>query len=200
MGISGGELVVLLVLAFLLIGPERLPNLAQQLGRLTRELKKLATGAKDKVRDELGPEFDELAKFDPRQYDPRRIVREALMEEDEPPRATPRPPAARRRPAAAAAAGAAAAAATGAPSAHASATAAPGSAAPAAGPAAGAGVVPPAPATVGPAAATPGEQVPISPAEIVARTYGPSGSTAAAAGDGHTQVETYVVPFDDEAT
>ncbi|TRW42743.1 twin-arginine translocase TatA/TatE family subunit, partial [Georgenia yuyongxinii] len=101
MGISGGELVVLLVLAFLLIGPERLPDLAQQLGRLTRELKKLATGAKDKVRDELGPEFDELAKFDPRQYDPRRIVREALMDEDEPPRATPRPPAARRRPAAA---------------------------------------------------------------------------------------------------
>ncbi|KAE8762124.1 twin-arginine translocase TatA/TatE family subunit, partial [Georgenia thermotolerans] len=117
-GISGGEFVVLLVLAFLLIGPERLPALAQQLGRLTRELKKLATGAKEKVREELGPEFDDLAKFDPRQYDPRRIVREALLD-DEPVKPVSRPPAARRRPsgtpsrpsAAAAVAGAAAGAA-----------------------------------------------------------------------------------------
>ncbi|WP_448074058.1 twin-arginine translocase TatA/TatE family subunit [Georgenia yuyongxinii] len=176
MGISGGELVVLLVLAFLLVGPERLPDLAQQLGRLTRELKKLATGAKEKVRDELGPEFDELAKFDPRQYDPRRIVREALME-DEPPRAAPRPPAARRP--GPPAAGAAAAVAGGA--------------------AAGAAVVPPSAATARPSASPAGD-VPVSPAEIVARTYGPAGSAAAAAGDGYTQVETYVVPFDDEAT
>ncbi|WP_418605435.1 twin-arginine translocase TatA/TatE family subunit [Georgenia sp. SUBG003] len=93
-GINGGELVVLLVLAFLLIGPERLPELAQQLGRLTREVKKIATGAKEKVREELGPEFDDLAALDPRQYDPRRIVREALMD-DEPVRPA-RPRAARR--------------------------------------------------------------------------------------------------------
>ncbi|MPV39137.1 twin-arginine translocase TatA/TatE family subunit, partial [Georgenia subflava] len=95
-GINGGELVVLLVLAFLLIGPERLPELAQQLGRLTRELKKLATGAKEKVKEELGPDVGDLSVFDPRQYDPRRIVREALMDDDEPQPA--RPPAARRRP------------------------------------------------------------------------------------------------------
>ena len=91
MGISGGELVVLLVLAFLLVGPERLPELAQQLARLTRELKKLATGAKERVREELGPEFEDLSKLDPRQYDPRRIVREALLD-DEPPRERVAPP------------------------------------------------------------------------------------------------------------
>lgn len=95
MGISGGELVVLLILVFLLVGPEKLPELAQQLGRLVRELKKLATGAKEKVQQELGPEFQDLSAFDPRQYDPRRIVREALMDDVAP--ATPaRPPAARR--------------------------------------------------------------------------------------------------------
>ncbi|MHB1064694.1 MAG: twin-arginine translocase TatA/TatE family subunit, partial [Georgenia sp.] len=96
MGISGGELVVLLILIFLLVGPEKLPELAQQLGRLTRELKKLATGAKEKVKEELGPEFQDLAAFDPRQYDPRRIVREAFMDDPRP--AAPARSAAARRP------------------------------------------------------------------------------------------------------
>jgi len=35
------------------------------------------------MRDELGPDFDELEwkKLDPRQYDPRRILKEALLDE-----------------------------------------------------------------------------------------------------------------------
>jgi sec-independent protein translocase protein TatB len=46
----------------------------------------MASGAKDRMRDEMGPDFDEIdwKKLDPRQYDPRRIIREALTEEDEP--------------------------------------------------------------------------------------------------------------------
>ncbi|WP_341360405.1 twin-arginine translocase TatA/TatE family subunit [Georgenia sp. M64] len=202
MGINGGEWVVLIVLAFLLIGPERLPEVAQQLGRLTRELKHLATGAKEKVREELGPEMDDLAVFDPRQYDPRRIVREALME-DEPSAAVrpARPPAARRRPAprtapapvGPATAGALAGAAGGA--AAAAAGAGPGAAVVAG---AGAGVVPPAGNRPQPADG-PG---------------GGSGVTGAATGDedgtGVAHVDAvvgegadpaaYVVPFDDEAT
>ena len=42
--------------------------------------------AKDRVREELGPDFDEeeWRKLDPRQYDPRRIIRDALLEPPEP--------------------------------------------------------------------------------------------------------------------
>ena len=38
--------------------------------------------AKDRVREEMGPDFDEeeWRKLDPRQYDPRRIIRDALLE------------------------------------------------------------------------------------------------------------------------
>ena len=37
----------------------------------------------DAVREDFGDEFDvDWQKLDPRQYDPRRIVREALAEED----------------------------------------------------------------------------------------------------------------------
>lgn len=35
------------------------------------------------MREELGPDFDDMdwKKLDPRQYDPRRIIREALQED-----------------------------------------------------------------------------------------------------------------------
>jgi len=35
------------------------------------------------MRDEMGPEFDEIEwkKLDPRQYDPRKIIRDALANE-----------------------------------------------------------------------------------------------------------------------
>ncbi|MDD9206101.1 twin-arginine translocase TatA/TatE family subunit [Georgenia sp. 10Sc9-8] len=82
-GINGWELMVLLLVALLVIGPERLPQAAEQLARVARELRRVATGARERVREELGPEVADidLAKLDPRQYDPRRIVREALMED-----------------------------------------------------------------------------------------------------------------------
>jgi len=220
-GINGGELVVLLVLAFLLIGPERLPELAQQLGRLTREVKKMATGAKEKVREELGPEFDDLAALDPRQYDPRRIVREALMEDDEPPR--PARPRAARRPSAAAAAKAAGVAAAGAAAGAASAN---GSPAPSAGAAAAGNGAAAAPASGAPAArsAVAGRAAVVPPSQVLAQARGavPAAAASAAtavaeqprdagrpgqaepvAADEQTPAapdEPYVVPFDDEAT
>src|SRR5690554_4888821 len=74
------------VIAVFLLGPDRLPHYAAQLARLVRSLRDMANGAKDRMRDELGPDFDEVdwKKLDPRQYDPRRIIREALTEEPEP--------------------------------------------------------------------------------------------------------------------
>src|SRR4051794_14768158 len=46
----------------------------------------MAQGASQQMREELGPEFDEIdwRKLDPRQYDPRRIVREALSDSLDP--------------------------------------------------------------------------------------------------------------------
>jgi sec-independent protein translocase protein TatB len=83
-GINGSEFIVLLVVAAIVLGPERLPQYAAQLGRLVRELRRMAQGASEQMREELGPEFDEIdwRKLDPRQYDPRRIVREALQDND----------------------------------------------------------------------------------------------------------------------
>ena len=90
-GLTFEKLLLIGVIAVFLLGPERLPHYAAKLGQLVRSLRDMANGAKTRVRDEMGSEFDDVdwRKLDPRQYDPRRIIREALSEVDpfaEPPR------------------------------------------------------------------------------------------------------------------
>ena len=104
--INGGELLIIVVLAVLLIGPERLPGYAAQLASLVKRGKRLLQDTKARVDTELGPEFKDVdwSKLDPRQYDPRRIVRDALMDDDDAPAPAPRAAAAAGGTAAAAAA------------------------------------------------------------------------------------------------
>ncbi|HEU0207167.1 MAG TPA: Sec-independent protein translocase TatB [Pseudolysinimonas sp.] len=89
-GLTFDKLIIIAVIAVFLIGPDRLPGYAAQLARLVRSLRAMADGAKDRMREEMGPEFDEVdwKKLDPRQYDPRRIIREALLEDPAPTSAT----------------------------------------------------------------------------------------------------------------
>lgn len=81
-GINGAELIVLIVLAVLVLGPEKLPDYARKLTGLIRSLRQMAEGAKTQFKEETGTDFDEIdwKKYDPRQYDPRRIIRDALAE------------------------------------------------------------------------------------------------------------------------
>ena len=94
-GINGGELLVLLVVAALVIGPERLPGYAEQLGQWVRRGRRFLRDAKARVDEELGEEVGDVdwAALDPRKYDPRRIVRDALLEDDEPVRPVSTPTA-----------------------------------------------------------------------------------------------------------
>ncbi|WP_111719304.1 twin-arginine translocase TatA/TatE family subunit [Homoserinimonas sp. OAct 916] len=84
MGLTFDKLLIIGVIAVFLLGPERLPHYAAQLGRLVRGVRDMANGAKERMREEMGPEFDEVdwKKLDPRQYDPRRIIREALIDDE----------------------------------------------------------------------------------------------------------------------
>ena len=85
LGINGGELIILAALAMVVVGPDRLPQYAAQLGRLVRRARAMAAGTREQLRAEMGPEFDDFDwhKLDVRQYDPRRIVREALTDAPE---------------------------------------------------------------------------------------------------------------------
>lgn len=83
LGINGGELLVLLLVAALVIGPERLPAYAEQLAGWVRRLRGVVRDTRRRVDDELGDAARDVdwAALDPRRYDPRRIVREALLED-----------------------------------------------------------------------------------------------------------------------
>jgi sec-independent protein translocase protein TatB len=82
-GLSFEKLLLVGIIAVFLLGPDRLPSYAAKLGRLVRTLRDYANGAKVRMKEEMGPEFDEVdwKKLDPRQYDPRRIIREALLDD-----------------------------------------------------------------------------------------------------------------------
>ncbi len=95
--INGQEFVILLLVAVVVIGPERLPRYVREFRGLVARLRDLLTDARASVRDEMGDTID-FESLDPRQYDPRHIVKEVLSEpapESRAPRSDGR--AARRR-------------------------------------------------------------------------------------------------------
>ena len=55
--INAPEFVLLLVLAVILFGPERLPDLARKAARLLRYLRTVAGSAQQQLSKELGPGF-----------------------------------------------------------------------------------------------------------------------------------------------
>ena len=75
--------MILLVLALFILGPERLPGYAKAFAQFIKKMRAMANSAQTQMKDELGEGFEDLdwKKLDPRQYDPRRIIREALLDD-----------------------------------------------------------------------------------------------------------------------
>ena len=85
-GISGGELLVLIVAGLFILGPERLPSAAAWLAKGIRQVRDYATGAREQLRSELGPEFDELRKpledlRQLREFNPKRAITRHLLDD-----------------------------------------------------------------------------------------------------------------------
>lgn len=93
-GLTFEKLLVIGVIAVFLVGPERLPQYAAKLAQLVKGLRRMANGAKERMREEMGEDFDDVdwQKLDPRRYDPRRIIREALIDDVMVPGAKVTPP------------------------------------------------------------------------------------------------------------
>ncbi|WP_293694334.1 hypothetical protein [uncultured Agrococcus sp.] len=83
LGLSLDKLLPIALLAVIVLGPSKLPYYAEKLRDGIRAARGYADSAKQRMRDEIGPEFDEIdwQKMDPRKYDPRRIVRDAFIDE-----------------------------------------------------------------------------------------------------------------------
>ena len=84
LGINGPEFLLLLIIGLLVIGPSRLPEYTQKLANIVKEVRRMASGAREQIKEEVGIDIDDVdwKKYDPRQYDPRRIIKEALLDDD----------------------------------------------------------------------------------------------------------------------
>ena len=71
------ELTVIALVAVIVLGPDRLPDLARQAAQLLHRARGMATNARDELRSELGPEYADLQLRD---LDPRAIVRKHISE------------------------------------------------------------------------------------------------------------------------
>ncbi|WOF24446.1 Sec-independent protein translocase TatB [Microbacterium betulae] len=82
-GLTIEKIALIGFIAALIVGPERLPRYAENLAVLIRRARDWLQGARTRVKDEMGEDFDDVdwQKLDPRQYDPRRIIREALLDD-----------------------------------------------------------------------------------------------------------------------
>jgi sec-independent protein translocase protein TatB len=76
--LSIGKLLILAVIALIVFGPNELPKMASQAGRALRDLRRIAEGAKNDLREGLGPEFADLELDD---LNPKRFVQKHLFNE-----------------------------------------------------------------------------------------------------------------------
>ncbi len=76
-GVGLPEMAVIALVAVVIFGPDKLPEFAKQAGRFLHRMKIFATGARDDLRTELGPQFSDLELRD---LDPRSIVRKHIVE------------------------------------------------------------------------------------------------------------------------
>ena len=74
------KLLVLTVIALVIFGPNELPKIASQVGRALRDLRRIAEGAKNDLREELGPEF---ADFEIRGPESRAVRAQAPLRRPE---------------------------------------------------------------------------------------------------------------------
>ena len=73
------EVLLLAVVGMLIFGPDRLPKAAADAGRFLKQLRQMARGATDSLKNELGPEFADL---DVRSLHPRRLLEDHVLGDD----------------------------------------------------------------------------------------------------------------------
>ncbi|GGP60820.1 sec-independent translocase [Saccharothrix coeruleofusca] len=86
------EILIIIVAGLFILGPERLPSAAAWVGRTIRQVREYATGARDQLKQEMGPEFEQLRKpledlRELRNFDPKRAITKHLWDDEPTPKA-----------------------------------------------------------------------------------------------------------------
>lgn len=97
-GIGPVELLIIVVIALVFVGPERLPELLYQLGQGINKAKKLVLDLRDQAKNELGDDYESFEDMTRqiRELNPRRQIQElsrSLLEDLSPVTKIELPPA-----------------------------------------------------------------------------------------------------------
>jgi len=76
--LSISKLLILAVIALVIFGPNELPKMASQAGKALRDLRRIAEGAQNDLREGLGPEF---ADFELEDLHPKRFVQKHFLDD-----------------------------------------------------------------------------------------------------------------------
>ena len=79
--VGGGELIVIAVIALIVLGPQRLPHAARQVGKAMADLRRLSTGFQNEVRNAIDVADDPT----------RTTTRRDVLATEEPASTTPEP-------------------------------------------------------------------------------------------------------------
>ena len=79
--VGAPELLVLVVIAVILFGPEKLPEFARKAARVIKYVRSMAGNAQEQLQKELGPEFSDL---DVRDLNPKTFIQKHLMDDVDP--------------------------------------------------------------------------------------------------------------------
>jgi sec-independent protein translocase protein TatB len=79
-GMSPWHIAVLVVVALVVFGPDRLPGMIKELGKALRQVRATALTMQDDLKSELGPEVGDL---DLRSLHPRTFVEKHLFGEED---------------------------------------------------------------------------------------------------------------------
>ena len=60
--LGAGEVLVILLLALIVLGPQRLPEAAKQVGRFTGEIRKLSSGFQAEIKAAFDAETEDAAR------------------------------------------------------------------------------------------------------------------------------------------
>ena len=79
--VNGPEFLLLLVIAIVLFGPERLPDLARKAARVVQYVRTIAGTAQEQLSKELGPGFEDV---DMRDLNPKAFIQKHLLDDVQP--------------------------------------------------------------------------------------------------------------------
>ncbi len=75
--IGGGEILALIVVGMILIGPDRMPTVAAEAARFLIKIKNMAQKVTNEVRDNLGPGYEDLQVKD---LHPKALIKKHISD------------------------------------------------------------------------------------------------------------------------